>query len=262
MKKLVSVLISLSIMTSIVYAKDKERKILNFKNNKEFSILIGENDTLDAKIFFPSSEPENAVITFTDSISKNKQELFKKISWLFYYFVKTYKVGNTQGKKNLVFYTHQDLKKLPYLYYISIHDLKLLNNRTFDNKEYKLFGKIMPVKLVLKKGKFKVLSKNSKSTKIKQDFINFLNNFHYGLYETQVANDYYKRKPVVNNSSHSYTIERKKYNDDGSSITYFIMCRLGGMINIVSETRTGGCSWDTNAICHHNLQEAIQASCK
>jgi len=40
------------------------------------------------------------------------------------------------------------------------------------------------------------------------------------------------------------------------------MCRPGGMINIVAETRPGGCKWDTNAICHNNLKEAIQASCK
>lgn len=261
MKSLVSILISLSMMASLAYAKDKERKILNFKNNQVCSISIGENDTLDAKIFFPSSEPENAVITFADPASQNQQELFKKISWLFYYFVKTYKIGNAKGKKNLVFFLHQDYKKIPYSYYISIHNLKLLNNRTFDDREYRLFGKIMPVKYVLKKGKFKSQGTND-DKKVKQDFLNFLNNFNYGLYETQVANDYYKRKPVTTDSSHSYTIERKKYNSDGSSVTYFIMCRPGGMINIVSETRSGGCNWDTNSKCHNNLQEAIQVSCK
>jgi len=53
------------------------------------------------------------------------------------------------------------------------------------------------------------LRRGATRKKIKQDFLNFLNNFHYGLYETQVANDYYKRKPVTSISSHSYTIEEK-----------------------------------------------------
>jgi hypothetical protein len=224
-----------------------ERKQLNVVEKDFHTIFLGKK--IPTKIFFPSKEPENVVIQFLLNDTKTEKKYFEKINFIFYNFLKNYKIGTTNKKKNLVLFTDDKRD----LFTISFSDLKLLNNRDFgDNDVKKLVNTpLLPLKEIMKKGKFKE-NKNG----IRKRFINFLNDYSFGLFETMVEVEYIKKDNKSNQVT--WTIEKKRYDRD--SVTYFVKCRPGGMTILTAIPKLNR-YWDSHSVVHDTLSSAANKSC-
>jgi len=196
MKKIILVIFVFLCMN--VQANDEiKRTTLNIEE-RTFAIKFSDTE-IGTRIFFTKQEPENAIIQFLDIEVKTEKKVFAKICFLFQNFVQNYKIGETNKKKNLVFFTSDINEKFPYAFYISFNNLKLLNNRDFGatTKEWKSFdngGMVYPIRTIIKKGKFKIAGSSKNTDEVKQRFQEFLKDYSFGLYETTIESSYLEMK--------------------------------------------------------------------
>ncbi|MDQ7084085.1 MAG: hypothetical protein Q9M36_03765 [Sulfurovum sp.] len=107
----------------------------------------------------------------------------------------------------------------------------------------------------MKKGNFKLL-KNENGTK--KRFMQFLNSYSVGLFETMIENEYSGENKKLKTNKISWSIEKKEFNKD--SVKYFIMCRPGG-ITILTAIPSLNQYWDSYAKMHNTLSKAANKSC-
>lgn len=257
MKRLIlSIIGVMTVLGILLNAKEiVNRKVLNIEEKTFSTIML--NTQVPTKIFFPSREPQNAVIQFALNKTKSEKKYFEKINFIFYNFLRNYKIGNTNKKKNLVLWTNDNRG----LFVISFDNLKLLNDRDFGAKDGKNLtnGKVvLPFKEVIRKGYFKATADEKG---IKKRFIRFLNNYSVGLFETTVETTYYHTPSTLKESKENnigWSIEKKEY--DGDSVKYFIMCRPGGMTILTAIPRLNE-YWDSHGKMHDSLSNAASRSC-
>ena len=175
-------------------AKESKRKAFDIKEHK-FSISIFKKE-VPAKLFFPDIADE-AVIQILLNDVKDEKAFYERQAFIFQHFLKNYKIGKTNGKKNLIFWIADD--KYMSAFSISLNNLRLLNNRDFDTADGDKIIKgslVYPIKTVIRKGKFKsspdALTISTK--KINQNFQKYLNDYSFGLYETVFETEYLEKK--------------------------------------------------------------------
>jgi hypothetical protein len=193
MKKVL--LVVLAFLFVNVQAKDElTRKILNIEQ-KTFTISIMGHD-IPSKILFPN-EKDDAVIQVVVNDVKSVKKFYERQSFIYQYFLKNYKIGKTNGKKNLVFWVNDE--KYMSTFRISLNNLKLLNKRDFgdsDGKKLSNGGFVYPIKTILRKGKFTLVPSalSISKDKLNLDFQKYLDKHSFGLYETLFETEYLEKK--------------------------------------------------------------------
>lgn len=177
-----------------VQAGDTKRKIFNIEE-ETFSISFMDNK-IPAKLFFPNNKDEAVVEVVLNDVTSEKK-FYERLSFVYQYFLKSFKIGKTNGKKKLVFFISD--KKYITAFQISLNNLRLLNNRDFSEEDGKKLteGKfIYPIKAILRKGKFKVVPSalTISTNKLNSNFQKYLDNHSFGLYETLFETEYLEKK--------------------------------------------------------------------
>lgn len=200
MKKLILVmLLFLGVNVFADGIDDLKRSVLEItKNTKSIPIIFPEGK-LDVQVFTSlESTPDSLVILPSVKKSNSEKEYFTTLTIVYRWFLKNYKIGKLD-KKNVVFLLESDMENYPYLFKLSVNNLKLLNNRDFGEKDLLAFndkgGMVYPIKMILKRGKFIKTGSFSDEQKVKNRYHSFLNDFSISpLIEGTIEGWYEKKK--------------------------------------------------------------------
>lgn len=213
MKKIFTFVLLL-VFSTTMYAKGKSDITRNELNITQKIEKVLEKDPDDKSKFVPVKFPDGNIlnmwmffsdrfdddVVFVAEISKShsEREYFTKISMIYKWFLKNYKIGSIH-KKNLSLFLVNDRKDYSYFYRMSVNNLKLLNNRDFGSKDLALFddngGMVYPIKVILRKGKFIKVSDKKSDVGVKKRYSTFLIKYDISpLIEPLIESFYEKKK--------------------------------------------------------------------
>ena len=172
--------------------KDPDNKL------KLVPVRFPDGNTLQMWMFFSDRFSDDVLFVAEVPKSSTENEYFKKTTMIYRWFLKNYKMGSI-NKKNISLLLANDMENYPYLYKMSVNNLKLLNNRDFGSKDLMAFddneGMVYPLKVILRKGKFINNNDSKADNSIKKKYSSFLKSYDISpLIEGAVEAWYEKKK--------------------------------------------------------------------